>query len=126
MLPILNTSPLVATMPDRQTVEIQEDSWPVCCSRWNWGVKTPVILKTWRRSVRELPRSRRRLDGSDSVTVLPLSMLFCSGASSIACDHVYVAKSSYPWAKRLCRDTFSPLYSEFPTDSAERILAKPG
>ena len=28
-------------------------------------------------------------------TVLPLSMLFCSGASSMECDHVYVAKSSY-------------------------------
>ena len=125
MLPILNTSPLVATMPIDKRFRFSRylASLPLA---WNCGVKTPVKLKTWRRSVRELPRSRRRLEGSDRVTVLPLSMLFCSGASSIACDHVYVAKSSYPWAKRLCTDRFSPLYSEFPTDSAERMLAKPG
>lgn len=47
---------------------------------WNWGMRIRVRFRTWRRSVREFPRSRRRSDGSDSVTVVALSMMFCSGA----------------------------------------------
>ena len=35
-----------------------------------------------------------RVEYTDSVTVVALSMMFCSGASSIACDRVYVANSS--------------------------------
>ncbi|MCX6626084.1 MAG: hypothetical protein NTW28_00445 [Candidatus Solibacter sp.] len=56
----------------------------------NSGISTLVMLKTCRLSVSELPRSRRRLVGSLSRKA-PESMLFCSGASSMACDQVYVA-----------------------------------
>jgi len=31
------------------------------------------------------------------------------GCTSIACDQVYVVKSSYPWAKRLWMEIFIPL-----------------
>src|SRR4051812_49286743 len=57
-------------------------------------------LNSCRRSVSEFSRSRRRFVGSDS-TRFELSMLFCSGASSMACDQVYVANASNPREKRL-------------------------
>ena len=48
---------LVATMPTDSRFRFNR-YFASLLLPWNWGVKTPVRFKTWRRSVRELPRSR--------------------------------------------------------------------
>ena len=41
-----------------------------------------------------------------------LSILFCSGASSIAWDHIYVPNNSSPRENRLVSVMFRPLYTD--------------
>ena len=47
-------------------------------------MKTPVTLKTWATVGQGTSAVTPRFDGSDKVSVLALSIVFCSGASSMA------------------------------------------
>ena len=94
LLPMLNRSPLDATMAKRQPVVVGQ------------VVGRLVVALEFRHQhaghVEDVPLVGQRIAavaaavGRVASRLAPASMLFCSGASSMACDHVYVREEFVP------------------------------